>query len=202
MKKEQKNIYYLTGSNLEALRSSPQLEGLTARGIEVLLLTDPIDEFWTNTYPEYQGHQFIPVQQAGGELEKIKPVETKGEALAKEKTDTLLQRIKSVLGNAVKEVKLTDRLTDSAVALTAGAGQMSLHLERLMRAHGQKTAFESTRILEVNPRHPLIHKLAEMTGDDADNTIHLLYDQALLAEGETLPDPAAFNKRLVALMMK
>ena len=202
MKKEQKNIYYLTGSNLETLRSSPQLEGLSARGIEVLLLTDPIDEFWTNTYPEFEGHKFIPVQQAGSELEKIKPTETKGEVLAKDKADTLLQRMKSVLGDAIKEVKLTDRLTDSAVALTAGAGQMSLHLERLMRANGQKTAFDSTRILEINPRHPLIHKLADMTGDSADDTIHLLYDQALLAEGEQLPDPAAFNKRLVALMMK
>ena len=202
MKKEQKNIYYLTGSNLETLRSSPQLEGLTVRGIEVLLLTDPIDEFWTNTYPEFEGHKFIPVQQAGAELEKIKPTETKGDVLAKDKSETLLQRMKSVLGDAVKEVKLTDRLTDSAVALTAGAGQMSLHLERLMRAHGQKTAFESTRILEVNPRHPLIHKLADMTGENADNVIHLLYDQALLAEGEQLPDPAGFNKRLMALMMK
>ena len=202
MKKEQKNIYYLTGSDLATLRSSPQLEGLTARGIEVLLLTDPIDEFWTNTYPEFDGHKFIPVQQAGAELEKIKPAETKGEALAKEKSDTLLARMKSVLGDVVKEVKLTDRLTDSAVALSAGAGQMSLHLERLMRAHGQKTAFESSRVLEINPRHPLIHKLAEMTGDSADDVIHLLYDQALLAEGEQLPDPSAFNKRLTTLMMK
>ncbi|MBR6231839.1 MAG: molecular chaperone HtpG [Alphaproteobacteria bacterium] len=202
MKKEQKNIYYLTGSNLEALRSSPQLEGLTARGIEVLLLTDPIDEFWTNTYPEFDGHKFVPVQQAGAELEKIKPAEIKGEALSKDKADTLLGRIKSVLGDSVKEVKLTDRLTDSAAALTAGAGQMSLHLERLMRAHGQKTAFDSGRILEINPRHPLIHKLSDMTGDAADDVIHLLYDQALLAEGEQLPDPAAFNKRLMSLMMK
>lgn len=202
MKKEQKNIYYLTGSNLEALRSSPQLEGLTARGIEVLLLTDPIDEFWTNTYPEFDGHKFVPVQQAGAELEKIKPAEIKGEALSKDKADTLLGRIKSVLGDSVKEVKLTDRLTDSAAALTSGAGQMSLHLERLMRAHGQKTAFDSRRILEINPRHPLIHKLSDMTGDAADDVIHLLYDQALLAEGEQLPDPAAFNKRLTSLMMK
>ena len=202
MKKEQKNIYYLTGSNLETLRSSPQLEGLTARGIEVLLLTDPIDEFWTNTYPEFDGHKFIPVQQAGAELEKIKPADTKGDALAKDKADMLLQRMKSVLGDAVKEVKTTDRLTDSAVALTTGAGQMSLHLERLMRAHGQKTAFDSSRILEVNPRHPLIHKLADMIGDSADDAIHLLYDQALLAEGEALPDPAAFNKRLITLMLK
>ena len=202
MKKEQKNIYYLTGANLETLRSSPQLEGLNARGIEVLLLTDPIDEFWTNTYPEFEGHKFIPVQQAGDELEKIKPTEEKGKKLDKNKSDTLLQRIKSVLGDSVKEVKLTDRLTDSAVALIAGAGQMSLHLERLMKMHGQKTAFDSGRVLEVNPRHPLIHKLADMTGNDADDVIHLLYDQALLAEGEQLPDPASFNKRLIALMMK
>lgn len=202
MKKEQKNIYYLTGSDLQALRSSPQLEGLTARGIEVLLLTDPIDEFWTNTYPEFEGHKFIPVQEAGEDLGKIKPAKMKGEELAKEKADTLLARMKSVLGDAVKEVKTTDRLTDSAVALVAGAGQMSLHLERLMRAHGQKTAFDSSRILEVNPRHPLIHKLADMTGDAADDVIHLLYDQALLAEGEQIPDLAAFNKRLLALMMK
>lgn len=202
MKKEQKNIYYLTGSNLETLRSSPQLEGLTVRGIEVLLLTDPIDEFWTNTYPEFEGHKFIPVQQAGVELEKIKPAEAKGELLSKDKMDTLLQHIKSVLKDAVKEVRVTDRLSDSAVVLTTGAGQMSLHLERLMRQHGQKTAFNSGRILEVNPRHPLIHKLAEMTGDNLDDTIHLLYDQSLLAEGEQLPDPAAFNKRLITLMMK
>lgn len=202
MKKEQKNIYYLTGSNLETLRSSPQLEGLTARGIEVLLLTDPIDEFWTNTYPEFDGHKFVPVQQAGSELEKIKPAQIKGETLSKDKADTLLGRIKSVLGDSVKEVKLTDRLTDSAAALTTGAGQMSLHLERLMRAHGQKTAFDSGRILEINPRHPLIHKLSDMTGETADDVIHLLYDQALLAEGEQLPDPAAFNKRLTSLMMK
>jgi molecular chaperone HtpG len=202
MKPEQKNIYYLTGSHLESLRNSPQLEGLKARGIEVLLLTDPVDEFWTNTYPEFDGHKFIPVQQAGDELEKIKPSEAKGEMLAKEKADFLMGQIKSVLGDKVKEVKLTERLTDSPVSLITGAGQMSLHLERLMRAHGQKTAFESTRILQVNPRHPLIHKLADLTGEDSDNIIHLLYDQALLAEGENLPDPADFNRRLTQLMMK
>jgi len=202
MKPEQKNIYYLTGSHLESLRSSPQLEGLKARGIGVLLLTDPVDEFWTNTYPEFDGHKFIPVQQAGDELEKIKPVEAKGDALSKDKADKLLAHIKSVLGDKVKEVKLTERLTDSAVSLITGAGQMSLHLERLMRAHGQKTAFESTRILQINPRHPLIHKLADLTGEDSDNIIHLLYDQALLAEGENLPNPSDFNRRLIQLMMK
>ena len=135
-------------------------------------------------------------------MEKIKPSEAKGEMLAKEKADFLMGQIKSVLGDKVKEVKLTERLTDSPVSLITGAGQMSLHLERLMRAHGQKTAFESTRILQVNPRHPLIHKLADLTGEDSDNIIHLLYDQALLAEGENLPDPADFNRRLTQLMMK
>ena len=200
MPKEQEKIYYITGTDLAVLRHHPQLESFAARGVEVLLLTDPVDEFWTNTYPDYQGKHFCAVQHAGAELDKLKPVEPQGEMLAKDKLDTLIQKIKTVLDKQVQSVVSGEQLVSSPMALTTGMGQMSLNMERLMRAHGQKTAFESTRILQINPRHPLVHKLADM--EKPDDYIKLLFDQTLVAEGEPLPDASDFTRRLIDLMMK
>lgn len=200
MPKEQEKIYFITGNDLSVLRHHPQLESFAARGVEVLLLTDPIDEFWTNTYPEYAGKRFCAVQHAGAELDKLKPEKPQGEMLAKDKLDKLIGKIKTVLDKQVQSVESGEQLVSSPMALTTGMGQMSLHMERLMRAHGQKTAFESTRILQINPRHPLIHKLADM--EKPDDYIKLLFDQTLVAEGEPLPDAADFARRLTELMMK
>ncbi len=200
MKPNQDKIYFITGADLTILRHHPQLENLTSRGIEVLLLIDPVDEFWTNTFGEYQGKKFCAVQHAGDELNKVSPAKAQGEVLEKSKLEALKTKIQDVLKNQVQKVEEAAYLTDSPMALTTGAGEMSLHLERLMRMHGQQTAFASTRVLQINPCHPLIHKLADMK--DADDYIKLLYDQTLVAEGEPLPDAADFVKRLTALMMK
>ncbi|MBQ3695559.1 MAG: molecular chaperone HtpG [Alphaproteobacteria bacterium] len=200
MKKGQENIYYLTGADLATLRQNPQLEGFAARGIEVLLLTDPIDEFWTNTFPDYKGKKFMAVQQAGAELEKIEKVQNDGDVLAKDKLDKLIEKMKKILGDEVKEIQSTDRLTKSPMSLITGAGQMTLNMERLMRAHGQKTAYASDRILQLNPRHPLIHKMAEM--DDPTDYVLVLFDQTLVIEGEPIKDPARWTEKLTALLLK
>ena len=200
MKKGQENIYYLTGGDLATLRQNPQLEGFAARGIEVLLLTDPIDEFWTNTFPDYKGKKFVAVQQAGVELEKIAPTENAGEVLTKDKLDKLIEKMKKILGEEVKDVQSTDRLTKSPMSLITGAGQMTLNMERLMRAHGQQTAYASDRILQVNPRHPLIHKMAEM--DDPTDYVLVLFDQTLVIEGEPIKDPARWTEKLTTLLLK
>lgn len=202
MKPGQENIYYISGADLNTLKNNPQLEGFAARGIPVLLLTDPIDEFWVQTYTEYQGKKIVSVMHAKEDLEKIPLEKTDtGETLEASQTEPLLNRFKTVLGTQITSVKLTDRLTKSPIALITPEGQMSLHLERLMKANGQQIAFNSERVLEVNPRHPLIHKLAALITQKADDAhindaIHVLYDQTLIAEGETLPDPAAFATRL------
>ena len=200
MKKNQEAIYYLTGSDLPTLRQNPQLEGFTSKGIEVLLLTDPIDEFWTNTFPDYKGKKFLAVQQAGAELEKLSDEKPKGEALSKEDADKLIEKIKATLGDEVKDVQTTDRLTKSPMSLVTGAGQMSLNLERLMRAHGQQTAFNSDRILQINPYHPLIHKMAEM--EDPADYVRVLFDQTLVVEGEPVKDPARWIEKLTELLLK
>lgn len=208
MKDGQQHIYYLTGTDLATLRINPQLEGFAARDIEVLLLTDPIDEFWVQTYTEYKGKKIVSVMHAAEDLDKIKPVHKETEkALKKSEADKLIAKMKEILAESVSDIRTTDRLTKSPIALITPAGQMSMNLERLMRAHGQQINFASERVLEINPRHPLIHKLADLV-DNADMTEHLtdsiwvLYDQTLVAEGESVKDPAKFAERLSRLLMR
>lgn len=202
MKEGQENIYYLTGTDLETLKINPQLEGFASRGVEVLLLTDPIDEFWVQTYTEYQGKKIISVMHAKDDLVKIKSESAdKTPDLDEISKQALIKRIKEILGTAVAEVRMTDRLTKSPMALITPEGQMSLNLERLMKANGQKINFNSERILEINGHHPIIQKLASLL-DKAESKskvtdgIWILFDQALLAEGESLKNPSDFTERL------
>ncbi|MBQ9090618.1 MAG: molecular chaperone HtpG [Alphaproteobacteria bacterium] len=202
MKEGQENIYYLSGTDLKTLRNNPQLEGFEARQIPVLLLTDPIDEFWVQTFTEYQGKKIVSVMHAKNDLDKIavSSSDTKNK-LSEKEADKLLKRIKEILGDKIQSVELTDRLTKSPLSLITPEGQMSLHLERLMKANGQQIAYNSERIVQVNPKHPLIHKLAELINTNGntqqiDNAIWVLYDQTLIAEGEALSDPALFGSRL------
>ncbi len=207
MKSGQENIYYLTGTNLEALKNNPQLEGFAARGINVLLLTDPIDEFWVQTYNSYHDKKIISVMHARADLEKIKPEnisETK--AISTEQADKLIKKMKEILGDNIKDIKTTDRLTKSPMALITPEGEMSLNLERLMKANGQQIAFNSGRVLEINPRHPLIHKLAELVDNSEvaqkmTDGVWVLFDQTLIAEGEPIKDPALFSERLSSFVM-
>lgn len=207
MKPGQENIYYLTGTDMEALRVNPQLEGFAARGIEVLLLTDPIDEFWVQTFNAYQGKKIVSVMHARADIDAVAADQQDiGEALDKAAADALVQRVQTILGKEVGAVQMTDRLTKSPVALITPEGQMSLNLERLMKAHGQATAFDSTRILEINQRHPMIRKLAEAVGQAEQDAVvadavRVLFDQALIAAGEPIRDPAEFAARIERFLM-
>ena len=210
MKPGQDAIYTIAGDSLDLLRKSPQLEGFRARGVEVLLLTDPIDEFWVPAAHVYKDKPFKSATRGGADLAKIAPAEgaEKTEPAAKPdaKSASLIALIKLTLGEAVKDVRLSERLTDSAVCLVADEGDLDIHLERMLRQH-QRLGEVSKRILEVNPKHPLIAGLAAQVGKEgAASTIAdvswVLLDQARILEGETLPDPAGFARRLSALLEK
>jgi molecular chaperone HtpG len=212
MKPGQEAIYTIAGEDLEALKKSPQLEGFRARGIEVLLLTDPVDEFWMPSVGEYQSKEFKSVTRGSADLDKIAPEEKKDGASAEEKPEgdvaSLIALLKLSLGDAVKDVRSSKRLTDSAVCLVADERDIDMHLERLLRQHKQLAAgVDAKRILEINPKHPLIARLVDLAGkegatDALGDFAWLLLDQARILEGETLPDPGAFAKRLSAVLAR
>jgi molecular chaperone HtpG len=199
---EQKSIYYATGESVEALRRNPQLEGFIARGLEVLLLTDPVDEFWVQAVSEYQGKTLASVARAGADLAAIKPANADGADSAEADPDVgrLIAAFKAALGDAVADVRRSDRLTESPVCLVADEHGLNLHLERLLKQHGQIDQL-SKRVLEINPRHAIVTRLNALVDDstraqDIAEAAHLLLDQARILEGETVPDPAAFAQRL------
>ena len=211
MKEGQEAIFTISGDDIETLKRSPQLEGFKAKGVEVLLLTDPVDEFWVPSVGSFQDKPFKSVTRGGADLGKIqggeeKPAEEK--ASEGELTD-LLALLKLTLQDAVKDVRPSERLTDSAVCLVADENDMDMHLERLLKQHKQlgMDAPAAKRILEVNPAHPLIKRLAERAKSSGaatslDDAAWLLLDQARIVEGEALPDPAAFARRLASAMEK
>jgi molecular chaperone HtpG len=207
MVENQTAIYTISGDDLAALKRSPQLEGFRAKGVEVLLLTDPVDEFWTSTVQEYEGKPLKSVTRAGADLSAIKAADT-DEPKDQEPEGAiggLIAAVKLALGEAVKDVRVSDRLTDSACCLVADENDMDLHLERLMRQHGQKVD-KAPRILELNPRHSMIKRLSDSVdaGPDAVDRMEdyawLLLDQARIVEGESLPDPVAFAQRMAKVM--
>jgi molecular chaperone HtpG len=207
MKPGQEAIYTITGDNLDLVRKSPQLEGFRARGVEVLLLTDAIDEFWMPAIATYKEKQFKSATRGGVDLDKIegaadKRPEDKPEPPAK--LASLIAIFKLALGDAVKDVRSSARLTDSAVCLVADEGDMDMHLERLLKAHRQLDT-AAKRILEINPNHRLVERLAASVGEaGASEALSeyawLLLDQARIVEGEPLADPAAFSRRLASLL--
>lgn len=212
MKEGQESIYFITGDNVDALKNSPQVEGYLAKGVEVLLLTDDIDEFWVSSVPSYDGTPLKSVGQGAADLDKIKADEKTEEDKAKDAApeaalDKLIAALKATLGERVKDVRSTDRLTSSACCLVADDGEMSIHLEKLLRAHKRGPDAFPARILEINPTHPLIKGLAsraeaETPADDLDDAAYLLFDQARIVEGEPPADPIAFARRLAKMMEK
>ncbi len=206
MKEGQDAIYFITGDDAAALRKSPQLEGFLAKGVEVLLLTDPVDEFWVPAIGTYKDKPFKSVTRGGADLTRIKAKDGEPAAEPPPPSDllgALIARFKLALGEEVKDVRASERLTDSPVCLVADEGDMDMHLERLLKMHKQLDS-GAKRILEVNPRHPLVVRLIDMAGASApegaaaqlDEMAHLLLDQARIVEGDPLPDPAAFSRRL------
>ena len=202
-KEDQKAIYYITGDDVPTLKNNPQLEAFKQKGIEVLLLVDPIDEFWTQVLTTYKTFAVKHISAADIDL-KIKRKDKKAsEGDLKKLTDFMAELFK----NEVGKVEVSEKLTKSPAALNVENGQMSIHLERLMRNHQQQTAFASTRILEINPYHPLIIKLSEMINDEQNkNEIadisRLILDQAKIAEGEAVTDAAFFAEKLSNYLLK
>jgi molecular chaperone HtpG len=200
---QQKAIYYITGDDINVLRHNPQLEAFKQKGIEVLLMNDPIDEFWPQVLPNYKGYAVKHISQAEADM-NWKREEAKADEGSLQKLCTFMQE---VLKDEVGKVVPTEKLTNSAVSLTVEGGQMSLHLERLMRNHQQQTAFASTRILEVNPYHPLIIKLSDMVMNDekqakVEEIAKILLDQAKVAEGETVSNPAFYAEKISSYILK
>ncbi|NBC95311.1 MAG: molecular chaperone HtpG, partial [Deinococcus-Thermus bacterium] len=209
----QEAIYYITGDDPATALRSPHLEGFRAKGVEVAVLTDPVDEFWVGTVAELQGVPLKSVTRAGGDLAAIGGDESEtdaadtpddAEAPAAEALDGLIAALKAALGEAVKDVRRSDRLTESAVCLTADEGDLDLHLERLLKQHGQFQGAASRRVLEINPGHGLIRRLADRAaaGEPVDEIAHLLLDQARIVEGEAPADPAAFARRMSEAVLR
>jgi molecular chaperone HtpG len=206
MRPGQEAIYTITGDNLDIVKRSPQLEGFRARGVEVLLLTDPIDEFWVPAIGNYKEKPFKSATRGGVDLDKITPPEEQPQEkpTPPAKLASLIAIFKLALGDAVKDVRSSDRLTDSAVCLVADEGDLDMHFERLLKQHRQIDT-TAKRILELNPRHKLIERLAATVGqsgasDQLSEFAWLLLDQARIVEGEQLPDPPAFARRLAQLL--
>ena len=203
VKEGQTTIYYITGDDVATLRNNPQLEAFKAKGIEVLLLVDPIDEFWVQVLNNFKGYPIKHVSQAELDLKMERDTPRADEGSLKKLTDFMAELFKDEVG----KVEATEKLTKSPVSLTVENGQMSIHLERLMRNHQQQTAFASTRILEVNPYHPLIIRLADSMFDDSQRTTveeicRLLLDQAKIAEGEAISDSSFFSEKLSQYIMQ
>lgn len=203
MKEGQDKIYYLTGESYNQVKSSPHLEVFRKKGIEVLLLTDRIDEWLMSYLTEFDGKAFVDVARGDLDLGKLDSEEDKKaqEEIAKAKED-LVGRIKKALDNEVSEVRVSHRLTDSPAILAIGEQDLGLQMRRILEASGQK-APESKPIFEINPQHPLIEKLdMEQDEDRFVDLAHVLFDQAALAAGDSLKDPAAYVRRLNKLLVE
>jgi molecular chaperone HtpG len=204
MKEGQKAIYYATGTSRALLDSSPHLEGLKKRGYEVLFMTDGVDPFAVTSLGEFEGKPLVSAMDENLELgeENLSAEERATEAEQKKQAEPLVERFKSVLASKVGEVRLSTRLTDSPVCLVIPDGGMAPHIERLMMAR-QMGMPAQKRILELNPGHPLIQNLERRSEAEPHSVaawIELLYDQALIAEGSPLENPAAFAQRLTSLL--
>ncbi|WP_202358706.1 molecular chaperone HtpG [Mesorhizobium sp. 113-3-3] len=206
MKEGQKAIFFMAGDDRARLEASPQLEGFKARGIEVLLLTDPVDSFWVTMAPDFDGKPFKSVTQGVAELSDIPLLDEakKPDAAATPEVDNFLAFVKSALGDAVSDVKASDRLTESAVCLVAPEHGPDRQFERLMNAAGRLDK-AAKPILEINPRHERVLALAGLGEDDQafkDDAAHLLYDEARVLDGDKPADARAFSERLARLIAR
>ncbi|MEZ0172246.1 molecular chaperone HtpG [Microvirga sp. TS319] len=206
LKENQTAIYYVTGTDLARLEASPQLEGFRARGIEVLLLPDAVDSFWVTAGVEYEGKPFKSVTQGAADLAQIPLVEPQENAGAPstEAVTGFIQSVKSTLGDAVADVRASERLTESAVCLVASETGMDRQLERLLARAGQPTSAVKP-VLEINPRHDLVVALANLGEDQQalrEDAAYLLLDEARILDGDLPADAKAFSQRLARVMRR
>lgn len=203
MKEGQDKIYYITADTLAAARNSPHLEVFKKKGVEVLLLTDRVDEWVVGSLFEFDGKSLQSVAKGELDLGGLEDeADKEAQKQAEEAAKPLVEKVQNALGDKVKEVRATVRLTDSPACLVAGEHDMSAHLERMLKAAGQKVE-ASKPTLEINPEHVLVKRLAEESdAGRAADLAQVLYDQALLAEGGKLEDPATFVKRINKLLLE
>jgi molecular chaperone HtpG len=203
LKENQTAIYYATGADLDRLASSPQLEGFRARGIEVLLLTDQVDSFWVTAGLDYEGKPFKSVMQGLSDLGQIPLPEGQEPApAASEAVAGFISFVKATLGDAVADVRASDRLTESAVCLVAPEHGMDRQMEKLLASAG-RLGMQTKPILEINPRHTLIAKLSglgEAEPSLREDAARLLFDEARIADGEPPLDPRGFSARLARVI--
>jgi molecular chaperone HtpG len=200
MKPGQEKIYYVSADSFPAARNSPHLEVFRKKGVEVLLLSDRIDEWFVANLPEFEGRALQSVAKGALELGALADeAERKEQETVEAEYRELMDRAKQVLGERVKEVRVTLRLTDSPACLVAESHDLGAHLERMLKAAGQKVP-GSKPILEINPRHSLVKEL-KPSDPDFEDWANLLFDQAVLAEGGQLEDPAAFVRRMNGLLI-
>jgi molecular chaperone HtpG len=202
LKEGQDKIYYIAAESFAAAKNSPHLEILRKKGLEVLLMTDRVDEWLMSHLNEFEGKHFQSVAKGALDLDKIASEEEKQEQKqAEDQFKDLLTKVKDVLGDQVKEVRISSRLTDSPACLVVDEHALSSHLERMLRDAGQNVP-SSKPYLELNPHHPLVSRLKEETDTTRfSDWTNLLFEQAMLAEGGQLEDPASFIKRLNGLLL-
>ena len=201
MKSDQKAIYYLTADSLAAARNSPHLEGFRAKDMEVLLLTDRIDEWVAAHLHEFEGKTLANVASSAADVASA--IETPEKAAAESEFKDTLDRLGKSLTGKIASAQVSARLTDSPAVLVAGEFGMSLRMGRILKQAGQNNPFATLPILEVNAKHPIVARLKD-TADEAafSDLAHVLYDQAMLAEGGELDDPAAFVRRVNRLIVE
>ncbi|MDO8438778.1 MAG: molecular chaperone HtpG, partial [Telluria sp.] len=203
MKDGQDKIYFITADSFAAAKNSPHLEIFRKKGVEVLLMTDRVDEWMLSFLSEFEGKELVSVAKGGLDLGKL---EDEAEKKEHEETESsykeLTERMKAALGDKAKDVRVTFRLTDSPACLVADEHELSGNLLRMLKAAGQN-APESKPILEINPNHPLVTRLKYESADSPQfgDWSHILFDQALLAEGGSLSDPATFVRRLNEMLL-
>lgn len=201
MQPEQDVIYYITADSFSAAQHSPHLEIFRKKGIEVLLMSDRVDEWLLGSLTEFEGKKLQSIAKGDLDLGKLESdTEKEIQKKIEEEAKTLVEKIKQTLGEQVKDVRVTHRLTDSPACLVSDENDLSGNLARILKSAGQK-APEAKPILEINPAHKLVKRIEAESADDVfTNLAHVLFDQALLAEGGTLEDPASFVKRMNSLI--
>jgi len=203
MKAEQEVVYFITADSFMAAKNSPHLEIFKKKDIEVLLLGDRVDEWMVANLPEFKGKKLQSIAKGDLDLGKLEEADEKeAKKKVEEKAKTLIEKIKKSLGDRVKDVKVTHRLTDSPSCLVVGENDISGNLERILKAAGQNTP-DVKPILEINPEHGLIKKLETFKDSDEFNEYaSVIFDQAILSEGGQLDDPVSFIKKINHLLIK
>jgi molecular chaperone HtpG len=207
-KEEEKTIYYLSGDDPEKLRNNPQIEGFISKGIDVLLFTDTVDDFWVNVNGRYKEVELKSVTRSDIDLDNKSDADKEKEAEKKEdpKHEELANYFRDTLGSLVKDVKISKKLTTSPACLAVGDGAMDIRMERYLIEQKQ-LAGATAKILEINPAHKVVVRIGNDLGkktkqDENAELVHLLYDQACIIEGEPVSDAGAFSKRLNSVLEK